>query len=58
MDKNQLTEKEISQLNINKKYLEDELSGLRQNPLNMILKNVFYFTLKTLFVLEIFKFLS
>ena len=39
------------------------LQGLRQfliteNPLKMILKNAFYFTLKALFVLKIFKFLS
>ena len=38
------------------------LSGLRQllvteNPLKMV-KNAFYFTLKALFVLKIFKFLS
>ena len=41
--------------------IKGALSGVRQflateNPLKMI-KNVFYFTLKTLFVLKIFKFL-
>ena len=42
--------------------LKDTLSGLRQfleneSPLKMM-KNAFYFTLKALFVLKIFKFLS
>ena len=45
-----------------KSYLKGALSGLRQFlvteiPLQ-IMKNAFYFTLKTLFVLKIFKFLS
>ena len=45
-----------------KNVLKGALSGLRQflvteNPLK-IMKNVFYFTLKALFVLKIFKFLS
>ena len=43
-------------------YLKDALSGLKQflenaSPLKMM-KNAFYFTLKTLFVLKISKFLS
>ena len=43
-------------------YFKGVLSGLRQfwgteTPLKMM-KNPFYFTLKTLFVLNIFKFLS
>ena len=43
-------------------YLKGALSGLRQflateSPLKMM-KNAFYFTLKALFVLKIFKFLS
>ena len=43
-------------------FFKDALSGLRQflpfeNALK-IMKNAFYFTLKTLFVLEILKFLS
>ena len=43
-------------------YFKGVLSGLRQfwgteTPLKMM-KNAFYFTLKTLFVLNIFKFLS
>ena len=42
--------------------IEDALSGLGQllatkSPLKMV-KNVFYFTLKALFVVKIFKFLS
>ena len=42
--------------------IKDALSGLRQfvaneNRLKMV-KNAFYFTLKALFVLKIFKFLS
>ena len=44
------------------KLLKGALSDLRQylankNPLKMM-KNAFYFTLKSLFVLKIFKFLS
>ena len=44
------------------KIFKRTLSGLRQflateNPLKMI-KNAFYFTLKSLFVLKIFKILS
>ena len=43
-------------------YIRGALSGLRQflateSPLKMI-KNAFYLTLKALFVLKIFKFLS
>ena len=46
----------------NSAWLKDTLSGLRQflvteSPLKMM-KNTFYFTLKALFVLKIFKFLS
>ena len=45
-----------------KKLLAGALEGLRQclvteNPLKMM-KNTFYFTLKVIFVLKIFKFLS
>ena len=44
------------------KLIKGALSGLRQffvteSPLKMM-KNAFYFTLKALFVLKIFKFLS
>ena len=45
-----------------RRYIKGAVSGLRQvlgteSPLKMI-KNAFYFTLKALFVLKIFKFLS
>ena len=53
-----LGNKEISNVN----QFKGALSGLRQflateNPLKMM-KNAFYFALKALFVLKIFKFLS
>ena len=53
--KNQLTFYQV-------RWFKDALSGLRkflatESPLKMM-KNAFYFTSKTLFVLKIFKFLS
>ena len=52
----------LSHMIIKRLKLKDALSGLRQSlatesPLKMM-KNAFYFTLKALFVLKIFKFLS
>ena len=46
-----------------KKYINGALSGLRQfwaieSLLKIIMQTTFYFTLKALFVLKIFKFLS
>ena len=52
----------IIKINIIKIYMKGALSGLRQflatkSPLKMM-KNAFYFTSKTPFVLKIFKFFS
>ena len=59
MDELVVTSEDVSKRRI---CVKDALSGLRQfvaneNPLKMI-KNAFHFTLKALFVLKIFKFLS